>query len=71
MGPSNRDADTLRKEAEARELDAAVAALVAVLDEALAVAADAARPLSDRADELARVGRSIPPVPVGPAAFVR
>lgn len=54
-------------EAAGRELDVAVAALVAVLDEARAVADDARRSFAARADHLARAGRSLPPRTVTPA----
>jgi hypothetical protein len=70
MTPPTNDGDSPASGRDAREVDAAVAALVAVLDHALAIAADPARPAAERADQLARVGRSIPPVPVSPVALV-
>lgn len=68
MGPSNGNGsgDGARAGQGSGELDAAVAALVAVLDEALAIATDRTRPLTGRAERLARVGRSMPPARFDP-----
>lgn len=68
MGPSNRNGNGVHDDAAARALDAAIAALVAALDEARSVALDASRPFAERAAVLARAGRPLPAGPRGPAA---
>jgi hypothetical protein len=61
MGPSNNGDMADQSDEQARELDAAVAALIAILDEAIAAVVDPVRPMTERADLMARIGRSFPP----------
>jgi hypothetical protein len=69
MAPSKGNGG-VHDDAAGRALDAAIAALVAALDEARSVALDASRPFTERAVALARAGRSLPPARRGSATTV-
>jgi hypothetical protein len=67
MGPSNHNGKMDHADEQARELDAAMTALIAILDEAIAAVVDPVRPMTERADLMARIGRSFPPTAQPPA----